>query len=58
MLGSLRLDCKVRRKKHCNSYQGGQGIVAPNLLNRPLDAGSPNEKRVTEVTEFSAAGRP
>jgi putative transposase len=55
---SLRLVCKVRRKKRCNSYQGGQGIVAPNLLNRQFDAGAPNEKCVTDVTEFSIADRP
>jgi putative transposase len=55
---SLRLVCKVRRKKRCNSYQGGQGIVAPNLLNRQFDAGAPNEKWVTDVTEFSIADRP
>lgn len=27
----LRLVCKVRRKKRYNSYQGEQGVVAPNL---------------------------
>ncbi|WP_354254511.1 hypothetical protein [Arthrobacter sp. UYEF21] len=40
MLRSLRLVCKVRRKKRYNSYQGEQGIVAPNLLNRQFDATS------------------
>jgi len=33
---SLRLVCKVRRKKRYSSYQGEQGAVAPNLLNREL----------------------
>ena len=55
---SLRLVCKVRRKKRYNSYQGEQGIVAPNLLNRQSDAGAPNEKWVTDATEFSVADRP
>ena len=30
----LRLVCKVRRRKHYNSYQGEQGTAAPNLLKR------------------------
>lgn len=43
MLRSLRLVCKVRRTKRCNSYQGEQGIVPPNLLNRQFDAGAPTK---------------
>jgi putative transposase len=43
MLRSRRLVCKVRRKKRCNSYQGEQGIVAPNLLNRQFDTGAPTK---------------
>jgi putative transposase len=50
---SLRLVCKVRRKKRYSSYQGEQGVVAPNLLKRQFDADAPNEKWVTDVTEFS-----
>ncbi|WP_215054023.1 IS3 family transposase [Arthrobacter sp. ISL-28] len=53
----LRLVCKVRQKKRYNSYQGAQGVVAPNLLNRKFDADSPNEKWVTDVTEFSVGDR-
>ena len=34
----LGLECKVRRKKRYNSYQGDQGVVASNLLNREFDA--------------------
>jgi putative transposase len=53
LMCSLRLVCKVRRKKRYNSYQGEQGVVAPNLLKRQFDADAPNEKWVTDVTEFS-----
>jgi putative transposase len=53
----LRLVCKVRRKKRYNSYQGEQGIVAPNLLKRQFDADAPNQKWVTDVTEFSVGDR-
>jgi putative transposase len=53
----LRLVCKVRRKKRYNSYQGEQGVVAPNLLKREFKADAPNQKWVTDVTEFSVGDR-
>lgn len=53
----LRLVCKVRRKKRNNSYQGEQGVVAPNLLKREFKADAPNQKWVTDVTEFSVGDR-
>lgn len=53
----LGLACKVRRKKRYNSYRGEQGAVAPNRLNRQFDAAGPNEKWVTDVTEFSVGDR-
>lgn len=53
----LRLVCKVRRKKRYNSYQGEQGVVAPNLLKRKFEADAPNEKWVTDVTKFSVGDR-
>ena len=57
LMRSLRLVCKVRRKKRYNSYQGEQGVVAPNLLKRQFEADAPNEKWVTDVTEFSVGDR-
>ena len=54
---SLRLVCKVRRKKRYSSYQGEPGTVAPNLLNRKFEATAPNRKWVTDVTEFSVGDR-
>jgi putative transposase len=57
LMRSLGLVCKVRRKKRYNSYQGEQGRVAPNLLDRQFDADAPNHKWVTDVTEFSVGDR-
>jgi putative transposase len=57
LMRSLNLVCEVRRKKRYNSYRGGQGTVAPNVLNREFDAKTPNEKWVTDVTEFSVGDR-
>ncbi len=54
---SLGLLCKVRRSKRYNSYQGEQGTAAPNLLNREFDATAPNQKWVTDVTEFNVGDR-
>jgi putative transposase len=57
LMRSLRLVCKVRSRKRYNSYQGEQGIVAPNLLKRQFEADAPNQKWVTDVTEFSVGDR-
>ena len=51
----LGLVCRVRMKKY-KSYRGEAGNIAPNLLNRDFSASSPNEKWVTDVTEFSLFG--
>ncbi|MET3947110.1 putative transposase [Arthrobacter sp. UYCu512] len=53
----LRLVCKVRSRKRYSSYQGEQGVVAPNLLKRQFEADAPNQKWVTDVTEFSVGDR-
>jgi putative transposase len=57
LMRSLGLVCKVRRKKRYNSYPGEQGSIAPNVLNREFDADAPNQKWVTDVTEFSVGDR-
>ncbi|WP_458117141.1 IS3 family transposase [Arthrobacter sp. D2-10] len=57
LMCSLQLVFKVRRKKRCNPYRGEQGTVAPNVLNREFTADAPNEKWVTDVTEFSVGDR-
>jgi putative transposase len=57
LMRALGLLCKVRRKKRYSSYQGEQGRVAPNVLNREFEADAPNRKWVTDVTEFSVGDR-
>lgn len=48
--------CCVRMKKY-KSYKGEVGKVAPNLLKRNFEAAKPNQKWVTDVTEFSLFGQ-
>jgi putative transposase len=57
LMRSLRLVCKVRRKKRYSSYKGDQGKVVPNVLNREFQADGPNRKWVTDVTEFRVGDR-
>ena len=52
----LGLVCCVRIKKY-HSYKGEVGKIAPNLLNRDFYAQKPNEKWITDVTEFSLFGK-
>ena len=51
----LGLFCRVRLSKY-HSYQGEVGKIAPDLLERKFDAASPNQKWVTDVTEFQLFG--
>ncbi len=48
----LQLKCKTRSRKRFSSYQGEVGKIAPNHLAREFFAARPNEKWVTDVTEF------
>ena len=50
------LICRVRIKKY-RSYKGRMGEIAPNLLQRNFYAEKPNQKWVTDVTEFSMFGQ-
>jgi putative transposase len=52
---SMGLVCRVRMKKY-RSYKGEVGKIAPNLLKRNFEAEKPNQKWVTDVTEFSLFG--
>ena len=55
LMKELGLVCRVRMKKY-RSYKGEIGKIAPNLLNREFYAEKPNQKWVTDVTEFSLFG--
>lgn len=52
----LGLVCRVRMKKY-HSYKGEVGKIVPNLLERNFEAKKPNQKWVTDVTEFHLFGQ-
>lgn len=56
LMKQLGLFCRVRMKKY-KSYRGEVGQTAPNLLECDFKAENPNEKWVTDVTEFSLFGQ-
>ena len=56
LMKELGLVCRVRMKKY-RSYKGEQGKVANNELNREFRAEKPNQKWVTDVTEFRLFGQ-
>ncbi|WP_154214663.1 IS3 family transposase [Bacillus cereus] len=49
------LKCVVRMKKY-KSYKGKFGKIAPNILERNFNADAPNQKWVTDITEFKLFG--
>jgi transposase InsO family protein len=51
LMKALSLECPVRRKKYC-SFRGDACQVVANLLQRNFIASAPEEKWVTDVTEF------
>jgi len=55
IMSALGLKCIVRMKKY-KSYRGTVGKIAPNILNRDFTAETPNEKWVTDITEFKLFG--
>lgn len=55
LMKKLGLVCRVRMKKY-KSYKGEVGKIAPDLLQRNFGAVKPNQKWVTDVTEFSLFG--
>ena len=56
LMKELGLVCRVRMKKY-RSYKGEVGKIAPNLLEQNFEAKKPNQKWVTDVTEFSLFGQ-
>jgi putative transposase len=55
LMKELGLKSLVRMKKY-RSYKGNVGKIAPNILKRDFIATKPNEKWVTDVTEFHLFG--
>jgi putative transposase len=56
LMGLLGIKSCVRIKKY-RAYHGEVGRAAPNVLERQFNALRPNEKWVTDVTEFSVGGQ-
>ena len=56
LMKELGFVCRVRMKKY-HSYKGEVGKIAPNLLERNFEAEKPNQKWVTDITEFSLFGQ-
>ncbi|WP_420794213.1 IS3 family transposase [Providencia rettgeri] len=55
LMRKLGLASRLRIKKY-QSYKGTYGKVAPNILERNFKANAPNQKWVTDVTEFKIKG--
>ena len=55
LMGQLGLKSTVRPKRY-RSYKGAVGKVALNTLSRSFVASKPNQKWVTDVTEFNIKG--
>lgn len=55
IMKELGLKSLVRMKKY-RSYKGTVGKIAPNILERNFKAEKPNEKWVTDITEFKLFG--
>ncbi|REK74199.1 IS3 family transposase [Paenibacillus paeoniae] len=55
IMQELGLKSIVRMKKY-RSYKGNVGKIAPNILERNFSASKPNEKWVTDITEFKLFG--
>jgi putative transposase len=56
LMGELGLKCTLRPKRY-RSYKGDQGRIAPDLVKRQFKTELPNQKWVTDVTEFAVAGQ-
>lgn len=56
LMKDLGLFCRVRMKKY-HSYKGEVGKIALNLLERDFEATAPNQKWVTDITEFTLLGQ-
>ena len=57
LMNILGIKSIQRPKRRYNSYQGSIGKIADNLLKRDFKADKPNQKWVTDVTEFKVHDR-
>lgn len=54
-MSELGLKCLVKVKNY-QTYKGEIGKTAPNILDRNFEAKKPNEKWITDITEFKLFG--
>lgn len=47
------LSVKTKRRRKYNSYQGEDSPAVPNIIQRDFHADRPNEKWLTDITEFA-----
>lgn len=52
LMMQCNIKCEIRKQKY-RSYKGDIGKVAANILNRDFKAERPNQKWVTDVTQFT-----
>lgn len=52
LMQSMKLKSRIRAMKY-RSYKGQVGRVTDNVLQRQFEANKPNQKWVTDVTEFN-----
>lgn len=55
LMRKMGIFCRVRMHKY-NSYKGDVGKILPNFLERDFKTDKPNQKWVTDVTEFALFG--
>ena len=55
LMQSMKLKSRIRAVKY-RSYKGEVGKIANNILQRQFKADKPNQKWVTDVTEFNVRG--
>ena len=48
----MSLQIRTKKLRKYSSYKGEQGKIVPNQLQRDLSASKPNEKWLTDITEF------
>lgn len=56
LMSKLGLKSTIRPKRY-RSYRGDTGTTVPHVLERQFDAVKPNQKWVTDVTEFNVNGQ-
>ncbi|MFC6478330.1 IS3 family transposase [Pseudomonas asuensis] len=57
LMGILALKSSVRRRNKYRAYRGATSRTTPNQLNRNFSAERPNERWVTDITEFNVGGQ-